>query len=47
MPLSSAVNFKPDFLIVGATRCGTTSLHEALAQHRGICVPHKKEIKFF
>lgn len=47
MPLSSAVNFKPDFLIVGATRCGTTSLHEALAEHRGICVPHKKEIKFF
>lgn len=40
-------SFRPDFIVAGATRCGTTSLHEALARHRAVCVPRKKEIKFF
>ncbi len=37
----------PHFIIAGATRCGTTSLHSALAKHSGIFVPPEKEIKFF
>ncbi len=37
----------PDFIIIGATKCGTTSLFYYLQQHPKILVPHKKEINFF
>lgn len=37
----------PNFLIVGAQKCGTTSLHEYLLQHPQICLPEGKETKFF
>lgn len=37
----------PDFLIIGATKCGTTSLFFYLSQHPQILPPHKKEINFF
>lgn len=47
MPSRESSQFVPDFLIAGATRCGTTSLHEALAAHSGVCVPRKKEVKYF
>lgn len=32
----------PDFLIVGAARSGTTTLHELLRSHPGIYLPRKK-----
>ena len=37
----------PDFIIVGASKCGTTSLFFYLSQHPYILLPHKKEIDFF
>ncbi|MGL6344257.1 MAG: tetratricopeptide repeat protein [Waterburya sp.] len=37
----------PDFIIIGATKCGTTSLFFYLNQHPQILAPHKKEINFF
>jgi Sulfotransferase family len=37
----------PDFLIVGAPRAGTTSLHDWLARHPDIFMPQEKEPSFF
>jgi len=38
---------KPDFLIIGAMRCGTTSLHDYLGKHPEIYTTNPKEIHFF
>ena len=38
---------KPNFLIVGAAKCGTTSLFEYLSQHPAIYMPRWKEPSFF
>lgn len=38
---------KPDFLILGAQKAGTTSLHAYLNQHPGIILHQIKEIHFF
>jgi Sulfotransferase family len=37
----------PDFLIVGAPKCGTSALHAALARHPGLFLSEPKEPKFF
>lgn len=37
----------PDFLVIGAEKCGTTSLHHYLSQHPEILSPVEKEIDFF
>ena len=38
----------PDFLVIGAARCGSTWIHEALKEHSAVCVPNrKKELHFF
>lgn len=37
----------PDFLIVGAAKSGTTSLHYYLKQHPQIFMPNVKELRFF
>ena len=37
----------PDFFILGATKCGTTSLHRYIRQHPEIFMPYKKELSFF
>lgn len=37
----------PHFIIVGASKSGTTSLFFYLSQHPQILMPHKKEINFF
>ena len=37
----------PDFLIIGAAKCGTSSLFNYLKSHPQILLPHKKEIGFF
>lgn len=36
----------PDFIIVGAMKCGTTSLHKILSSHPEIFIP-EREIHFF
>lgn len=38
---------RPDFLIIGAPKAGTTALHAALAQHPQIFVTDPKEPKFW
>lgn len=38
----------PTFVGIGAQRTGTTWIHECLAEHPEVCVPHaKKELHFF
>jgi Sulfotransferase family len=37
----------PDFYIVGAPKAGTTSLYEYLADHPGIFLPQRKELRYF
>ena len=37
----------PDFLIIGAGKCGTTSLYSYLGNHPQILLPNNKEINFF
>lgn len=37
----------PDFIIIGAQRCGTTSLYNYLIKHPGILPAFRKEIHFF
>ena len=37
----------PNFLIIGAARCGTTSLYEYLIQHPCILEARGKEVYFF
>jgi hypothetical protein len=38
---------KPDFLIIGAQKCGTTWLWRMLEQHPQTALPQKKEIHYF
>ena len=38
---------KPNFFIVGAPKCGTTSLHEYLQRHPDVFMPYFKEPHFF
>jgi hypothetical protein len=38
---------KPNFLIVGAAKCGTTSMHRYLSQHPDIFMPRWKEPSYF
>lgn len=37
----------PNFIIVGASRCGTSSLHEYLCKHPDVFAPAIKELHFF
>ena len=38
---------QPNFLIVGAAKSGTTTLHDLLTQHPEIFLPEKKELLYF
>ena len=38
---------KPDFIIIGVGKCGTTSLYKYLSQHPQVLPAIKKEINFF
>ncbi len=37
----------PSFFVLGAAKCGTTSLHDYLAQHSDICMSSPKEPFYF
>ena len=37
----------PDFLIIGAQKCGTTSLYAHLVQHPGVSPAFAKEVRYF
>ena len=45
--LTSKIRKLPDFMIIGAAKCGTSSLFSYLTQHDLIAPPTKKEIYFF
>lgn len=38
-PLTAGIRMRPEFLIVGGQRCGTTSLFKTLAQHPAVARP--------
>ena len=38
---------KPDFIVVGAQRAGTTWLHNCLSEHPQVSLPAEKEVHFF
>lgn len=38
---------RPDFFIVGAPRCGTTSMYEFLRAHPQVFMPANKEPHYF
>ena len=38
---------RPDFVIPGFARCGTTWLYETLRRHPRIFLPERKELDFF
>jgi Sulfotransferase domain len=38
---------RPDFIIAGAPKCGTTALFEYLSKHPRIYMPRSKELNFF
>lgn len=44
---TSPVRVTPDFIIIGAAKCGTTSLYGYLTQHPCIAPAFKKELYFF
>jgi Sulfotransferase domain len=37
----------PNLIIIGAGKCGTTSLHQYLSEHPDIFMSHQKELQFF
>jgi len=41
------MNIKPDCIMIGAQKAGTTSLADLLSQHPSICLPTPKEPDFF
>lgn len=45
--LTSPMRVHPNFIIIGAMRCGTTSLFEYLVQHPQIMTPLYKEVRYF
>lgn len=47
LSLRGMVGTKPDFLIIGAQRCGTTSLYSYLTERRDVLPASEKELHFF
>jgi hypothetical protein len=45
--LTASLGGLPDFLIIGATKAGTTSLYEYLVQHPLVAPARHKEVHFF
>jgi hypothetical protein len=43
----SSESRKPEFFVIGASRCGTTSIHAALSRHPEVFVPVEKSPNFF
>lgn len=37
----------PDFLIIGAQKCGTTALYDTLVQHPSVLPAYQKEVHYF
>ena len=46
-PLTASARILPSFIIVGAQKCGTTSLHRYLSTHPAVVPPLHKEVHYF
>ena len=46
-PISHSAPAKPNFLIVGSGKCGTTTLARLLAEHPDCCFGRTKEVRYF
>jgi hypothetical protein len=44
---TSGIRVLPDFIIIGAQKCGTTSLYEYLAAHPAVAPAARKEVHYF
>ena len=44
---SASLRARPTFLIIGAQKAGTTSLHAYLARHPDVLTATKKEVEYF
>ena len=44
---TAALRTRPDFVVIGAMKCGTSTLFERLRQHPQIVPSHRKEVHFF
>ena len=45
--ITSHLRGLPDFVIIGAQKCGTTSLYHFVVKHPAIVPAHEKEIEYF
>jgi len=45
--LTGPVRLRPDFLIIGGEKCGTSSLYRYLEQHPNIAAASRKEVHYF
>lgn len=45
--MRSSQHSLPDFFLLGAAKCGTTSLHDYLRQHPELFLPYAKELNVF
>jgi hypothetical protein len=45
--LTASMRMLPDFLIIGAQKCGTTSLYTHLSQHPCVGAAFEKEVRYF
>ena len=45
--LTASMRMLPDFLIIGAQKCGTTSLYSHLSQHPSVGTAFEKEVRYF
>jgi sulfotransferase family protein len=44
---TSGIRVLPDFIIIGAQKCGTTSLHHYLSTHPSVAPAARKEVHYF
>jgi len=45
--MTASMRMLPDFLIIGAQKCGTTSLYSHLVQHPCVGTAFEKEVRYF
>ena len=44
---AQTIRIKPDFIIIGAMKCATSTLHDQLKKHTSFCMTTPKEPNFF
>lgn len=41
------IKFNPNLFVLGFAKCGTTTIHNLLSQHKDVCMSKRKEPKYF